>query len=227
MRLDGRSGEEVGAKEKEGVMNAFMNPPRDTATNQDFPFKFTPGPVSVSAPAPMPVPVSGALLSFPSTALTPAEEVSNVSEEHSAKRERRGLTDLSTGDSTCLLDLSISQQAPEKEAMPTLSSVADPKSFMIAPHAYGFSVSLGGEHKEAVRGGGGGGEGGQGTEGKAQAGESGVTTPVLLDAPLARLHKEGEEEGVGARVHMRMVPSSDDVSMLPQGLYFMCVTRSE
>jgi hypothetical protein len=54
-----------------------------------------------------------------------------------------------------------------------------------------------------------------------------VTTPVLLDAPLARLHREGEEEGVGARVHMRRVPSSDDVSMLPQGLYFMCVTRSE
>ena len=110
--------------------------------------------------------------------------------------------------------------------MPTLSSVADPKSFMTALHAYGFSVSPGGENRED-RGGGGGGEGGQGTEGKPQAGESGVTTPVLLDAPLARLHKEGEEEGVGARVHMRMVPSSDDVSMLPHGLYFMCVTRSE
>ena len=214
-------------------MKAFMNPPRDTATNQDFPFKFTPAPVSAPAPDPDPMPalVPGALLSFPSTTLTPAklfgpEEVSNVSEEHSEKRERRGLMDRATEDSTCLLDLSISQQAPEKEAMPTLSSVADPKSFMTALHAYGFSVSLGGESRED-RGGGGGGEGGQGTEGKAQAGESGVTTPVLLDAPLARLHREGEEEGVGARVHMRIVPSSDDVSMLPQGRYFMCVTRSE
>jgi hypothetical protein len=117
-------------------MNAFMNPPRDTATNQDFPFKFTPAPASTPTPAPVP----GALLSFTSTALTPAvlfgpEEVSNVSEEHSEKRERRGLMDRATGDSTCLLDLSISQQAPENEAMPTLSSVADPKSFMTALHA--------------------------------------------------------------------------------------------
>ena len=207
--LNGGSGDEVETKEKEGVMNAFMNPPRDTATSQDFPFKFTPVPLSV--------PVSATLL--PLMVPFDSGKRSNVSEEHSEKRERRGLTDRGSGDSRYLLGLSDSQQVPAKKAMPTLSSVVDPKSFMIALHAYGFSASLAGEDRELARGG--GGEGGQGTEGKAQAGESGVTTPVLLEVPWVRLHREGEEEGVGARVHILIVPSSEDVSILPQDRYFM------
>ena len=204
--------EEEGTKEKEGVMKAFMKPPRDTATSQDFPFKLTPVPASV------PVAVPAVLLSL--TVPLDSGKLSNTSEEHSENRERRGLTERGGGgDSRYLLGLSVSQQEPAKKAMPTLSSVADPKSFIIALHAYGFSVSLRGEDSEEESGG--GGDGGQGTEGKAQTGESGVTTPVLLDDPLVRLHKEGEEEGGGARVHTRIVPSSDEVSMLPQDRYFM------
>lgn len=198
--------EEEGTKEKEGVMKAFIKPPRDTATSQDFPFKLTPLPASVPVPA--------VLLSL----AVPLDS----GKEHSEKRERRGLTDRGGGgDSRYLLGLSVSQQEPAKKAMPTLSSVADPKSFIIALHAYGFSVSLRGEDSEEESGG--GGDGGQGTEGKAgaQTGESGVTTPVLLEDPLVRLHNEGEEEGGGARVHIRIVPSRDEVSMLPQDRYFM------
>ena len=204
--------EEEGTKEKEGVMKAFIKPPRDTATSQDFPFKLTPVPASVPVPA--------VLLSF--AVLFDSGKLSNTSEEHSEKSERRGLTDRGGGgDSRYLLGLSVSQQEPAKKAMPTLSSVADPKSFIIALHAYGFSVSLRGEDSEEESGG--GGDGGQGTEGKAgaQTGESGVTTPVLLDDPLVRLHNDGEEEGGGARVHIRIVPSRDEVSMLPQDRYFM------